>query len=77
MIYSINDTQHNNTLPLYCHYADCRIVLNVMLNNAMLNVVMLSVIMLGAFKTSTIGNCTKYVAKKHINKFLLLLFFLI
>ncbi len=39
--FSINDTQHNNTV-LRHHYAECSILLSVLLSVIMLNVVMLS-----------------------------------
>jgi hypothetical protein len=45
MTLSINDTQHDNSLPYAdCSYAECHVLFTIMLSVTMLHVVMLSVV---------------------------------
>ncbi len=76
MALSLNDTQYNNTL-IYaeCHFAECRVLINVLLNVKMLSVIMLNVVMLRVvspdlsafdFKSecTLIGNCDIHAMRK-------------
>jgi hypothetical protein len=54
MTLSINNIEHNNALPLCCHYAECCILFRVMLSFILLNVIMLSVIRLSVSVLSVV-----------------------
>jgi hypothetical protein len=57
---SINDTQHKrHRITMLCHYADCHVLFNVMLNIVMLCVVKLSIVMLSVVMLSVVAPNSK------------------
>ncbi len=65
MTFSINDTQHNNSLHYAeCHCPECRILFIVMLSFIMLNVVMLSVVV--ALKVVSVNSKLGHIGRTDV-----------